>query len=94
MSTLLIRSYFPPTAAADAVYQSALAKKLEVERLFLDQQASLDASLVQMEALDRTMGELTRREEESERLIKALPVEINSVKAKMQAYDQLMLADY
>ena len=65
-----------------------------MERLFLDQQASLDASLVQMEALDRTMGELTRREEESERLMKALPVEINSVKAKMQAYDQLMLANY
>ena len=90
MSTLLIRSYFPPTGSCRC---SVLECPLEVEGMFLDQQASLDASLVQMEALDRTTGELTGREE-SERLIKALPVEINSVKAKMQAYDQLMLANY
>jgi len=66
---------------------------LEAERKFLDHQATVDAAMVQIEAYNKSLEDVRSKEEECQQLIQEIPAEIEAIKYKVEAYNQLMAAN-
>ena len=75
------------------MYKSALKKKEEEERKFSDQQALVDAAIVQAESYSRRLEEVVREEVEAKKKTLELPLFIEAIETKIERNQLLSSPD-